>query len=59
MLARRQVGHYGTIIYYVRKVATRDRRLMQFGVRFTATVIDIRRSIIEVNRQTRWHCGRH
>jgi Protein of unknown function (DUF3592) len=45
----------GTIIYYARKAAARDQRLMQFGVQFTATVIDLRRSIIEINRQTRWH----
>jgi hypothetical protein len=31
---------------------------MQFGVAFTANVIDIRRSMIEINRQTRWRCGR-
>jgi hypothetical protein len=28
---------------------------MQSGVQLTATVIDIRRSMIEINRQTRWH----
>lgn len=45
----------GTIIYYARNAAARDRRLMQSGVPLTATVIDIRRSAIDINRQTRWH----
>ena len=45
----------GAIIYFARKAAARDRRLMQSGVQLTATVIDIRRSMIEINRQTRWH----
>jgi len=43
------------IIYFTRKAAARDRRLLQVGVRLTATVIDIRRSMIDINRQTRWH----
>lgn len=45
----------GAIIYFARKAAARVRRLMQSGVQLTATVIDIRRSMIEINRQTRWH----
>ena len=45
----------GSIIYFARKTAVRDRRLMQSGVQLTATVIDIRRSMIDINRQTRWH----
>lgn len=45
----------GAIIYFTRKAAARDRRLMQSGVQLTATVIDIRRSMIDINRQTRWH----
>ncbi len=45
----------GAIIYFARRAAARDRRLMQSGVQLTATVIDIRRSMIEINRQTRWH----
>ena len=48
-------GTGGAIIYFARKAAVRDRRLMQFGVQLTATVIDIRRSMIDINRQTRWH----
>ncbi len=49
----------GTIIYFARKAAARDRRLMQSGVQLTATVIDIQRSMIEINRQTRWHVVYH
>lgn len=45
----------GAIIYFARKIAVRDRRLMQSGVQLPATVIDIRRSMIDINRQTRWH----
>lgn len=45
----------GAIIYFTRKAHVRDRRLMQSGVPLTATVIDIRRSMIDINRQTRWH----
>ncbi len=45
----------GSIIYFTRRAAARDRRLMQSGIPFTATVIDIQRSPIEINRQTRWH----
>lgn len=45
----------GAIIYFARKAAVRDRRLIQSGVQLTATVIDIRRSLIDINRQTRWH----
>ncbi|MDP2620047.1 MAG: DUF3592 domain-containing protein [Hyphomicrobiales bacterium] len=43
------------VIYVARKSAARDRHLMQSGVELTATVIDIRRSLIDINRQTRWH----
>jgi hypothetical protein len=45
----------GAILYFARKAVVRDRRLMQVGVPLTATVIDIRRSMIDVNRQARWH----
>jgi hypothetical protein len=44
--------------YIVRRAlvtAARDKRLMQSGIQLTATVTDIRRSPIEVNRQARWH----
>ncbi len=45
----------GTIVYFARAAAARDRRIMQSGIRLTATVIDIRRSPIDINRQARWH----
>jgi hypothetical protein len=45
----------GAIIYFALAAAARDRHLMQSGVELTATVIDIRRSLIDINRQTRWH----
>jgi hypothetical protein len=48
-------GAGGAIIYFARKAVVRDRRLMQTGVALTATVIDIRRSMVDINRQTRWH----
>lgn len=44
--------------YIVRRAlvtAARDRRLMQSGIQVTATVTDIRRSPIDINRQARWH----
>jgi hypothetical protein len=48
-------GAGGAIIHVARKAAARDRRLMQIGVSLTATVTDIRRSRVEINRQTRWY----
>ena len=40
--------------------AARERRLMQSGIQFTAVVTDIRRSLIDINRQTRWYvCYRY
>ena len=48
-------GAGGAIIYFARKAVARDRRLMQTGVELTAMVIDLRRSMIDINRQTRWH----
>lgn len=44
--------------YVVRRAlaaAARDRRLMRSGIQLTATVTDIRRSPIDINRQARWH----
>jgi hypothetical protein len=44
--------------YIVRRAlvtAARDRRLMQSGIQVIATVTDIRRSPIDINRQARWH----
>lgn len=43
------------VIYFAFRAAARDRRLMQSGVPLTATVIDIERSMFEINRQTRWN----
>jgi len=45
----------GAVIYFARKAAMHDRHLIQSGVQLTATVIDIRQSMIEINRQTRWN----
>jgi Protein of unknown function (DUF3592) len=45
----------GFIIYRAMTIAARDRRLLQSGVQTAATVIDIERSRIEINRQSRWH----
>ncbi len=45
----------GFILYWAMTTAARDRRLMQSGIPATATVIDVERSRIEINRQSRWH----
>ena len=45
----------GGIVYKVRAAGQRDLRLMQEGVALKATVSDLRRSNIAINRQTRWH----
>jgi hypothetical protein len=42
------------VIYVARQAATRDRRLMETGTTITATVTDVRRSRVEINRQSRW-----
>ena len=40
--------------------AARERRLMQSGISLTAVVTDIQRSLIDINRQTRWYlCYRY
>jgi len=44
----------GTILYFTRRAAARAKRLMQSGVPLTATILDVRRSRIEINRQSRW-----
>jgi hypothetical protein len=44
--------------YVVRRAlmtAARDKRLQRSGIQVTATVTDIRRSPIDINRQARWH----
>jgi len=45
----------GGIVYKVRAAGQRDLRLMQEGEALKATVSDLRRSNIAINRQTRWH----
>jgi hypothetical protein len=45
----------GAIIFFAYRTMARDRRLTQSGVPLTATVVDVRRSPIDINRQTRWH----
>jgi hypothetical protein len=44
----------GGVIYLSRRAAAREARLMQIGVPVTAHVLDVRRSRIEINRQSRW-----
>jgi uncharacterized SAM-binding protein YcdF (DUF218 family) len=40
--------------------SARERRLMQSGIPISATVTDVRRSLVEINRQTRWYvCYRY
>jgi len=48
-------GFGGAIVYRVRAAGQRDVRLMAEGVALKATVRDVRRSNIAINRQTRWH----
>jgi len=45
----------GYIVRHGLVTAARDKRLMQSGIQLTATVTDIRRSPIDINRQARWH----
>jgi hypothetical protein len=44
----------GGVIYLSRRAAVRETRLMQVGMPVTARVLDVRRSRIEINRQSRW-----
>ena len=40
--------------------AARERKLMQSGIQLSAIVTDVRRSLVEINRQTRWYvCYRY
>jgi hypothetical protein len=52
-LALAAVGGY--IVRRALVTAARDRRLMQSGIQLTATVTDVRRSPIDIDRQARWH----
>jgi len=45
----------GTIVRRAQATAARDKRLRESGIQLTATVSDIRRSPIDINRQARWH----
>lgn len=50
----------GFILRRTLVASARERRLMQTGMPVSATVTDVRRSIVEVNRQTRWYvCYRY
>jgi hypothetical protein len=53
-------GFGGFILRRTLIAAARERRLMQSGIQLTATVTDIRRGLVEINRQTRWYvCYRY
>ena len=45
----------GFILVRARAAAQHDKRLMETGKPFSATVVEISRSLISVNRQPRWH----
>lgn len=47
-------GFGGFILRRTLVASARERRLTQFGVQLSATVTDVRRGLIEINRQTRW-----
>jgi hypothetical protein len=54
------VGAGGFIIYRARKRGAHVRRLMEGGLAHNAVVTDIRRALVEINRQTRWNvCYRY
>ena len=45
----------GYIVRRALATAARDKRLLESGIQLTATVTDIRRSPIDINRQARWY----
>ena len=45
----------GFILVRARLAAAHDRRQMETGKQLSATVVEISRSLISVNRQPRWH----
>jgi len=50
----------GFILRRTLVASARERRLMQSGIPISATVTDVRRSLVEINRQTRWYvCYRY
>ena len=53
-------GFGGFIVYRAWRERAREKRLMETGVPVSATVIDVRRSRVEINRQSRWYlCYRY
>lgn len=53
-------GFGGFILRRTLVASARERRLKQRGVEVAATVTDVRRSLVEINRQTRWYvCYRY
>jgi hypothetical protein len=53
-------GFGGFILRRTLIAAARERRLMQSGIPLTAIVTDVRRSRVEINRQSRWYvCYRY
>jgi hypothetical protein len=61
VLAGLASGAFGAFILRRTLVASaRERRLNQTGIQVSATVTDVRRSMVEINRQTRWYvCYRY
>lgn len=54
------LGAGGFIIYRARQRAAHIHRLMDGGLAHSAVVTDIRRALVEINRQTRWQvCYRY
>jgi len=45
----------GFVLARARAAAAHDRHLMETGKQLSGTVVEIRRSLISVNRQPRWH----
>lgn len=45
----------GFVIWRARAVAARDLQLLESGISIPATVTDVRRSAVTINREPRWH----
>jgi hypothetical protein len=53
-------GFGGFILRWTLIGSAREKRLLQAGIEKPATVTDVRRSLVEINRQTRWYlCYRY
>jgi uncharacterized protein DUF3592 len=53
-------GFGGFVLRRTLVASARERRLMQTGIEVPATVTDLRRSLVEINRQARWYiCYRY